>query len=247
MKHLVITACGRGGVGKTTAGVALADYLSEKGYDITPFDCDTENAGKLSSFSQWFGGSAETFNLRNPDDCDRLLEAAANSEADYILCDLPANASGDIAEWWNQVVTPETLKELGLHIIGLGVVSPHPGSAESVHEWIDVLGSRVRYLVALNRLLFERVPGPANQVFSVWNALPVSGVALSSFEIPHLHGPAMEAMIRSGKLPSDVIRDKGLHVMPRARVKQWRDTVHRNLDATGLFVPKIAQPLSAGR
>jgi MinD-like ATPase involved in chromosome partitioning or flagellar assembly len=53
---LVLTAGGRGGNGKTTALVALTDYLASKGIKQTLIDCDTENAGQPACFSHWLHG-----------------------------------------------------------------------------------------------------------------------------------------------------------------------------------------------
>ena len=132
--NLIITCGGRGGVGKTLALLAIADYLHAKGHAFVPADCDTENRGKVSSFAYWFSGKALLFNLRNTEDCDRLLTGSADSGAPFVLADLPANASGDIAGWWKEVVTPDNLQELNLEISAIGVVTPQVGSTESVWE-----------------------------------------------------------------------------------------------------------------
>ena len=68
--QLILTMGGRGGVGKTVALVAIADYLQTKGYKFFCTDCDTENAGKFSSFAHWFKDTAVRLNLRNVADCD---------------------------------------------------------------------------------------------------------------------------------------------------------------------------------
>src|SRR5258707_1656386 len=107
--QLILTMGGRGGVGKTVALVAIADYLQAKGQKFFCTDCDTENGGKLTSFGHWFHGKAETLNLRNTSDCDKLLEGSGNSGVPFVLADLPANSSGDVARWWKEVVTPGNL------------------------------------------------------------------------------------------------------------------------------------------
>jgi hypothetical protein len=143
MPHLVIAEGGRGGVGKTCALMATADHLQSKGIKFSTIDCDQENAGKLSSFAHWFDGRTVRLDLRNPDDCDRLLEGAATATVPYVLADLPANSSGDLAAWWKVVATRETLAELKLSVTAIGVVTTQHGSAESVWEWISTLGSHV--------------------------------------------------------------------------------------------------------
>lgn len=233
--QLVISMGGRGGVGKTVTLVAIADYLQSKGHRFICTDCDTENSGKVTSFAHWFKETVVCLNLRDISDCDKLLEGAANSGIPYVLADLPANASGDVAAWWKSTAGPETLSELGIGVIAVGVVTPARGSAESVCEWIDTLGPHVRYLVALNRLGFERVPSPREVAFHHWFSLDTSHLPVQTFEIPHLHDPAMQEMTMVGKLPSKVTKGTEMFVLPRQRIKQWRDQVHSQLDAIGFF------------
>jgi len=103
---------GRGGNGKTTALVALTDYLASKGIKQTLIDCDTENAGQPACFSHWLHGKGNALDLRNPIDRDRLLTDSAESGSQFVLADLPANATGDISRWLQEVATVELIREL---------------------------------------------------------------------------------------------------------------------------------------
>jgi hypothetical protein len=238
MPELVLTQGGRGGVGKTCALVATADYLQSKGIKFVPIDCDQENAGKLSSFAHWFDGKAARLDLRNPDDCDKLLEGASEAPVPYVLADLPANSSGDLAKWWKTVATPETLAALKLTVTAVGVVTPHHGSAESVWEWIDTLGTHVRYLIALNRLTFCRVIVPAEEAFPDWFGFfkrEQSPIQAHTFEIPHLNDRAMQELVRLGKLPGKAISLPAMRIIARQQVAEWRKAIHAQLDGLGLF------------
>lgn len=191
---LLLTLGGRGGTGKTLCLVAIADYLRCKGSKLVAIDCDTENAGKLSSFSHWFNRRAHALNLRNLSDCDKLLKSSATSGVPFVLADLPANSSADISDWWKDVATPDVLNELGLTIIGVGSVTASHGAAESVVEWISSLGESISYLVVLNRISFERVPRPKEEAFSDWFLVKTDGLELQTIEIGHLHSPTMDAL-----------------------------------------------------
>ena len=242
-KTLIMTMGGRGGVGKTIALVSIADYLKSKGHKIATVDCDTENADKVSAFAHWFDGKTERLNLRNPKDCDRLLVDASSAPCDYVLTDLPANAGGDLAEWWQDAVTSETLEELELSILAVGVITQQEGSAHSVMEWVDALGQHVGYLVALNRLVAERVPAPAMEAFADWHAIAPKDIAIPTFEIPHLYDEDMGTLTRLGMLPGKAIQGTNLFILPRTRVKRWRDKIHRSLDSSGLFTLNAAETL----
>jgi len=226
---------GRGGVGKTLSLVAIADYLRTNNYKIAAVDCDTENAGKSSCFAHWFGGKAACLNLRNPFDCDKLLESSASSDSPYVLADLPANSSGDVAAWFQDVATPETIHAMGLNIIAVGAVAPHPGAAESVVDWMSALGNRATYLVVLNRIAFEAAPRPREDAFHDWFLVRETGMPVQTIEMPYLQSHAMEALVKLGKLPSTSIKAADLPILVRQRVKTWRDKIHSQLDSTALF------------
>jgi hypothetical protein len=247
-KTELFLSVGRGNNGKTTALTLIADYLTEKSERFFVTDCDTENGGKLSSFAHWFGDKTIRLNLKNRDDCDRLLEGAASSGAPYVLADLPANVSGDVAPWWQSAVTPQALQELGVNVTAVGVVTKYQGSAEIIWDWVDTLGSAVSYLVALNRLVPEWEKGELTQTFSDWFRVKApEGIAMKTFEIPNLYGSSMEALVRSGKLPSQVLREGKLPVLTRSRIFRWRNEVHANLEATGLFQPEAAESLAVAK
>ena len=242
--QLIMTMGGRGGVGKSVALMAIADYLHCRGQKFLTTDCDTENAGKISSFAHWFDGKTVSLNLRNTADCDRLLSDSATSGSPFVLADLPSNASGDIAAWWKEVATPETLHELNLGVTAVGVATPQVGSAESVCEWMDTLGANIHYLVALNRLLKERVESPVQEAFEDWFSVDTKGVPLQTIEIPHLYDEAMEALTRARKLPSKAVKGAELFVLMRSRVKAWIERIHSQLDKLGIFCPEKAAQMA---
>jgi hypothetical protein len=235
--QLIMVQGGLGGVGKTVTMVAIADYLQTKGLRFVCSDCDQENAGKLRSFAHWFNGKAVPLNLRDTSDCDKLLEGSANSNSPFVLADLPSNSSADIVKYWKGIVTPEILQELNLSILSIGVVTPARSSSDSVCEWIDTLGSNVQYLIALNRLGFEFSPAPKEKAFKHWLSLDTK---YPHFEIPHLRDEEMERMTEIGQLPSKAFKNTELFVLPRQRIKQWRDAIHSQLDALNIFQPANA-------
>ena len=96
---LILTAGGRGGSAKTTSLALIADWLVTKGRSFSVVDCDLENAGTPSAFGNWFGGKANQLDLRDPEACDALLRQSSQSGTEFVLCDLPANRSGDLIDW----------------------------------------------------------------------------------------------------------------------------------------------------
>jgi len=246
---LIATAGGRGGPGKTTASVILADYFATRGIKQTLIDCDTENAGTPACFSHWLDGKVNNLDLRNPKDRDRLLTDSAECGSQFVVADLPANATGDIYRWLQEVATVELIRELGLNIIAVGLVPPGHGGARSVVKWITTLGNRASFLVVLNRIDYEIAPRPTKEVFSDWfdNAVPslvpkvVSADRLHVIEFPNMEKHGMDAMVALGRLPSKAMaKDSPLNLLDKQRIKNWRDSIYAQLDSTGLFAPKEA-------
>lgn len=242
-----MTAGGRGGSAKTTDLALVADHLFATGRTCSIIDCDLENTGTPSSFANWFGSKANQLDLRDPEACDMLLRKTAQSGAEFCLCDLPANSSGDLVDWLETVATPELIESLGLRMVTICAINPTAGAAESAVHWMDALGERSAYLVMLSRTGFERRPKPREIAFESWfewlkqspQTLPFHTV-----EVPHLHLPTMTALLGMQKLPSKVIKDPSIDPIVRARIQSWVKPVHAQLEATGLFSPS-QQPAAA--
>ncbi len=249
--QLILTMGGKGGVGKTLALVAIADYLQSKNHKLVLLDCDTENAQQPTCFNHWLGGKAVTLNLRHPLDRDRLLSDSAGSGAQFVLADLPGNSTGDLAVWLQDVATLDLIQELGMSVIAVGAATPEAGSAGSVVKWITTLGDRATYLVILNRKETEVAPLPVQRTFAEWFdvAVPmlVPGVIpkekLYTVEMPNMEFHAMEALRKLGKLPSKALKAPELHALIKKRIKTWRDRIFPQLDSTGLFIPENVESL----
>jgi hypothetical protein len=243
---LILTAGGRGGSGKTTTLALIADHLEAQGRGCGIIDCDLENAGTPSAFGNWFGGKASQLDLRDVEACDTLLRQASQSGAEFCLADLPANSSGDLADWLENVATPDLIRSLGLRIVTVCAVNPTAGAAESASHWMSTLGERSRYLVALNRTQFERRPKPQESTFDAWFQWVVDNPPETAFEtidIPHLHAQTMTALISLQKLPGKAIKDPHLDIILRSRIEAWVKKVRAQLDSSGLF--SVGNPVVA--
>jgi hypothetical protein len=247
---LVIPCTDDGGVGKTTDLVLIADYLKSKDQKLALFDCDTANAGKPSSFAHWFGGKANQLDLRDEADLDTLLSQSASSGVGWALADLPANSSGDIANWLKTVATPRAIECLGLRIIAVGALNPTLGSCESVVQSMEMLGPRATYLIALNRTQYDRKIKSAETVFPVWFRWLKSyenKSAIQTIDVPHLQVRTMETLQAAAQLPSKTAKDPSLDPVMRIRIENWIEEVHSQLDATALFTAKNTEALVAAK
>lgn len=226
-KQLYITAGGKGGVGKTIALLTLADCLKAQDIPFGAIDADTENDGKDGAFGSYL--DAETVNLRSLEDCDRLIGLAAENEV--TLCDLPANAGGDIMPWFESVISPEVLEALDLEITLIGSVSPDAGSFASVCEWAGKLQDRVKYILVLNRKTMQRTGRTLEQTFPEVYATKtgqqfLKGLKPAIVDIEGLFEVSMRLWAKSGQLPSAAAVSPEIPILDRARVKNWVSKIH---------------------
>lgn len=233
MKTLIFTLGGKGGVGKTLALLTLADWLVSKDIPFAALDCDTENAGKASALSSSLPEAARP-NLRSIDDCDKLLTVAA--ENTLTLADLPANASGDFMTWFDSVALPETLEALDLRIIGLGAITPEPGSFASVAEWAQKLQKRVSYVVVLNHRSLARVARDREAAFPEYFQSQTGERFQKTFrpvevEMHGLFDKSMSFLLRAGKLPSEIEAVPEVPILDRSRIKSWSSQLHAGWEA----------------
>lgn len=237
-KILIFTLGGKGGVGKTLTLATVADYLTSKHIEFSAFDCDTENAGKESAFSASVP-SAGRPNLRSLKDCDNLLTAASETSCSVTLADLPANASGDFLEWWDQVVSGETLEALNLRLVGIGVITPEPGTLASVIQWSQRMQDNCEYVVSMNHRVDQRVKQSREQMFTEYysdGARRFVEVAKPKVvEIPALTPSAMTHLLRAHQLPGEATTNTNIPLLDRARIRTWREAILTNWETSGIL------------
>jgi hypothetical protein len=145
-KKVVFTPGGKGGVGKTTVSVALAEWYAENQIPCTLLDLDTENK-KQGSFSHFFPDRAVKIDINTPAGLDAFIDHA-DKEPDIILADMGAGSGRVAAHWFHSM--HESVADT-LSFTALAVVTSDPASVESLLSWASQLQDRVSYVVVLNQ------------------------------------------------------------------------------------------------
>lgn len=144
-KKIVFTPGGKGGVGKTTVSVALAEWYIENKIPCTLLDLDTENK-KKGSFAHFFPDRAAKIDINTPAGLDAFIDHA-DKEPDIILADMGAG-SGKVATHWFHSMHESVADTLSF--TALAVITSDPASVESLLSWAAQLQDRVSYVVVLN-------------------------------------------------------------------------------------------------
>jgi MinD-like ATPase involved in chromosome partitioning or flagellar assembly len=159
-KKVVFPTGGKGGTGKSTVVISLAEWYQENHIPCTLLDLDTENK-KKGSLSHFFPDRAAKIDINTPAGLDTLIDQA-DKEPDVILADMGAGSGKVSTGWFDSMY--ESVADI-LAFTAIGVVTSDPASVESLLNWAAQLQDRVSYLIVLNQQELgedhgsHRVPG----------------------------------------------------------------------------------------
>jgi MinD-like ATPase involved in chromosome partitioning or flagellar assembly len=145
-KKVVFPTGGKGGTGKSTVVISLAEWYQENHIPCTLLDLDTENK-KKGSLSHFFPDRAAKIDINTPAGLDTLIDQA-DKEPDVILADMGAGSGKVSTGWFDSMY--ESVADI-LAFTAIGVVTSDPASVESLLNWAAQLQDRVSYLIVLNQ------------------------------------------------------------------------------------------------
>jgi len=137
-KRIVFSCGGKGGVGKTTVAISIADYYVTRAIPAVLFDCDTENKSR-GSLSHFFP-QATKLDIRSERGLDRFVDAALAAGAPVALADLAAGSGRDTFHWFDTMF--EALGDEGIAFTAVATITSAASSVESLFTWADALRSR---------------------------------------------------------------------------------------------------------
>jgi MinD-like ATPase involved in chromosome partitioning or flagellar assembly len=142
----VFTKGGKGGVGKTSFMIHLAEWFLANDIPFTLLDLDTENKSR-GSLKHYFDGLARKINIHTEAGLDMFIDCLSEGTP-VVLADMGAG-SGQVALKWFETMYPD-LAEQGILFTAIGVVTSDPASVESVLSWASRLQNRVQYVIVEN-------------------------------------------------------------------------------------------------
>jgi MinD-like ATPase involved in chromosome partitioning or flagellar assembly len=147
-KRVILSMGGKGGVGKTSIMVGLAEWFDVNQIPVKLLDLDTENKAR-GSLTHFFGGRVPKVNIHSPAGLDAFIDHLADG-APVVLADMGAG-SGQVTHEWFENMYPD-IADTGMAFTAIGVVTSDPASVESVLAWAARLQSRVSYLIVENSI-----------------------------------------------------------------------------------------------
>lgn len=146
--RIILTMGGKGGVGKTSFILGLADWFDSNGIQIQLLDLDTENKAR-GSLAHFYGSRAPKLNIHTPAGLDGFVDYLMDG-LPVILADMGSGSGQVTYDWFEQMY--EDVDKAGILFTAVGIVTSDPASVESVLAWAANLQNRVTYLVVENSI-----------------------------------------------------------------------------------------------
>jgi MinD-like ATPase involved in chromosome partitioning or flagellar assembly len=189
-KRVIFTMGGKGGVGKTSFLLALAEWYARNDIPVTLLDLDTENKAR-GSLKHYFDGAARKVNIHTAAGLDSFVDHLEDGSP-IVLADMGASSGQVTHEWFDTMY--DDVAATGVAFTAIGVVTPDPASVESVLGWAARLQGRVDYLIVENSTTthadfsYSRDSEQARQFRAVFDPI----VLAMEFRLPELENPARQ-------------------------------------------------------
>ena len=236
-KRVILTMGGKGGVGKTSFMLVLAEWFETHQIPVTLLDLDTENKSR-GSLKHYFDGTVTKVNIHTAAGLDAFVDHLAEG-APIILADMGSSSGQVTHEWFDSMF--EDVAATGVTFTAIGIVTPDPASVESILSWAARLQDRVNYVVVENATTHQadfsywRNSEQAQQFRTVFQ--PV--VLAMEFRLPELENPARQHGVTLGQI---VERRLKVPELQRAslviRAQSYRRRLFEEIEkAKGLLLP----------
>lgn len=144
-KRIVFSLGSKGGTGKTTTTLAIAEWLMAQNQNCILLDLDIEN--KVKGSLQHFYPQAAKININTPAGLDAFVDHL-DGDVSVLLADMGASQGQVTFPWFDAMY--EAVSALGVAFTGVAVCTDDPASVDGLLTWAAALQDRVEYLVVEN-------------------------------------------------------------------------------------------------
>lgn len=228
-KRLVLVATNKGGVGKSTAIINIADHLNEQGIPFVAFDPDHANA----SFARFFAkedGSREDFmrlvNIADDSSLDQITRVFDEENANLVLVDGVGAQQETFLNWIEDIGLFDRAKEMNLRITFVLVVDEDKDTVDQALAVAGRAGEEVDYLVIRNLKNSEET-----RIYDSSTARKMLTGPLNGKEItfPKLKGNLVSIIQSESLRLSEAEKHDKVYVNDRMRFKRYRSLVEAEL------------------
>jgi hypothetical protein len=228
-KRLVLVATNKGGVGKSTAIIHIADHLQEQGVPFVAFDPDHANA----SFARFFrkpDGSHEEFmrliNIADDTSLDQITKVFDSGESNLVLVDGVGAQQEVFLNWIEDIGLLERAKEMGLKVTFVLVIDEDKDTVDQAMSVAERVEEGVDYLVIRNLKNTEET-----RIYDQSPARKLLNGALGAVEVtfPKLKGSLVTTIQKESLRLSQAEHDESVYVNDRYRFASYRRQITQAL------------------
>jgi len=236
-KRVIFTMGGKGGVGKTSFVLALAEWFENHQIPVQLLDLDTENKSR-GSLKHYFDGTVTKVNIHTAAGLDAFIDHLS-ADSPIILADMGASSGQVTHEWFDSMF--EDVTATGVEFTAIGIVTPDPASVESVLSWAARLQDRVSYVIVENATTHQpdfsywRDSHQADQFRSAFRPT----ILRMEFRLPDLENPARQHGVTLGQVAERRIKVPELQRASLViRAQSYRRRLFEEIEkAKGLLLP----------
>jgi hypothetical protein len=224
----------KGGVGKSVAARALAQYFIDREQPFTGFDTDRSH----TSFARFYADYAAPVVVDTYEGLDRIFNALEAGDADApvpsVIVDLAAQTAAPLARWVQDSDLLALLAEMGVTVNFWHVADVGHDSVDLLGRLLTTYGAGPGYVVVKNHgrgsdfSQLERSPALAK----------AHALGAYCIDLPMLHEASMRKIDRQNASFWAAINDRNsphcLGMLERQRVKTWLRNTYASFDTLPL-------------
>ena len=224
----------KGGVGKSVAARALAQYFIDREQPFTGFDTDRSHP----SFARFYADYAAPVVVDTYEGLDRIFNALEAGDADApvpsVIVDLAAQTAAPLARWVQDSDLLALLAEMGVTVNFWHVADVGHDSVDLLGRLLTTYGAGPGYVVVKNHgrgsdfSQLERSPALAK----------AHALGAYCIDLPMLHEASMRKIDRQNASFWAAINDRNspdcLGMLERQRVKTWLRNTYASFDTLPL-------------
>ena len=224
----------KGGVGKSVAARALAQYFIDREQPFTGFDTDRSH----TSFARFYADYAAPVVVDTYEGLDRIFNALEAGDADApvpsVIVDLAAQTAAPLARWVQDSDLLALLAEMGVTVNFWHVADVGHDSVDLLGRLLTTYGAGPGYVVVKNHgrgsdfSQLERSPALAK----------AHALGAYCIDLPMLHEASMRKIDRQNASFWAAINDRNsphcLGMLERQRVKTWQRNTYASFDTLPL-------------
>lgn len=237
-KRLVLIATNKGGVGKSTAIINIADHLREKNMPFVAFDPDHANASFARFFQKDDGTKEDSMRLINIADdtsLDQITRVFDEEDESLVLVDGVGAQQETFLNWIEEIGLLDRAEEMNLKITFVLVIDEDKDTVDQAMTTAERSGDKVEYLVIKNlkntteTRIYDNSPA---------RKLLTSALGAKEITFPKLKGNLVSVIQNESLRLSQAEQSDAVYVNDRYRISAYRKQIEKALNSvTSLITP----------